>query len=328
METKSLKVVASTAFVFAMLSLHSPPVAAEFGKVIKIAGDRQIVVGPFGTPLPPFTVRVHDASGAPSSGVAVHITTTKKGSPCARNVDEFGFAGFNAQLDEGVCLNNGASLGFSDQAGLVTILPSDGNSPPSAFLIGARASVGNQQGVPEYARTQYFSIARAVNSPAGQPQIVVEYFNEVARNYFNTIYQSEIDVLDAGTFPDWTREVGSFIAWPTQAAAPPGAVPVCRFFGSKFTSHFYSADPAECDAVLASFPDWQLETREAFWIFLPDKVTGECGENLMPVWRVYRPSGPNHRYVTDRNVRDTMVFLAGWIAEGYGPDAVIMCTPR
>lgn len=314
--------------VFAVLSLGPTTVCAEFGRLTKIAGDRQIVVGPFNTPKAPFTVRVQGAGGEPLAGVAVHITATKTGSPCARNVDEFGFAGFNADLGDSVCSNNGASLGFTDAGGLVTISPSDLNSPPSAFLIGARASVGNQQGVPEIARTQFFSVVRAVNAPPGEPKVVVEYFNEVARNYFNTIYQSEIDVLDAGTFPDWTREVGSFIAWPTQAAAPPGAVPVCRFFGSKFTSHFYSADPAECDAVLANFPDWLLETREAFWIFLPDKLTGECAENLMPVWRVYRPSGPNHRYVTDRNVRDTMVLLAGWIAEGYGPDAVIMCTPR
>ena len=65
------------------------------------------------------------------------------------------------------------------------------------------------------------------------------------------------------------------------------------------TSHYYVdgrkvhdfnlAEPAECDAVVANFPDWVLETREAFWIFLPDKTTGACPENLMPVWRVYRP---------------------------------------
>ena len=128
-------------------------------------------------------------------------------------------------------------------------------------------------------------------------------------------------------FAGWTREVGGFIAWPSKDAAPAGAVPVCRFFASVFTSHFYTADPVECDAVVANFPEWQLETREAYWIVLPDKATGACGEGLMPVYRVLKPSYSNHRYVTDRVVRDTMV-AAGWIAEGYGPDAVIMCTAR
>ena len=304
---------------------------AEFGKMVKVAGDRQIVVGPFPAPKAPFTVRATDAVGAPLAGVAVHMQGTLflgPGGPCANNADEFGFAGFHAHTTFLVCGDNGSMFGGTDAAGLLTLAPADFNLAPSAFLIGAAANVGTQQGVPDIARIQYFSVIRAVNPPAGQPQVVVEYFHDGYRNYFNTIDQAEIDALDAGSFAGWTREVGSFIAWPSQAAAPPGAVPVCRFFGSVYASHFYTADPGECDAVVANFPDWQLETREAFWIFLPDKATGACAENLMPVYRVLKPTAPNHRYVTDRNVRDTMVVFGGWIAEGYGPDAVIMCTPR
>lgn len=310
-----------------MLAAFPAVALAEFGRMVKVTGDRQIVLGPFSTPKSPFTVGTVDAAGMPLAGTPVHMLTTTAGLPCARNLDEFGFAGFNADSSQPVCGNGGSIFGATDTTGSLTLSPPDFNTAPSAFLIGAAANAGAQQGVPEFARIQFFSIVRVESLPAGQPQVVVEYFNEVARNYFNTISQGEIDVLDAGTFPDWIREVGSFIAWPSQAAAPPGAVPVCRFFGSKFTSHFYSADNAECDAVLANFPDWLLETREAFWIYLPDKTTGACAENLMAIYRLYRPSGPNHRYVTDAAVRDTMV-AAGWIAEGYGPDAVIMCTPR
>lgn len=58
------------------------------------------------------------------------------------------------------------------------------------------------------------------------------------------------------------------------------------------------------------------------------KASGQCDPGLMPVYRLYNTrSGPNHRYVTDRSLRDTMVG-AGWIAEGYGPDAVMLCTPQ
>jgi len=36
--------------------------------------------------------------------------------------------------------------------------------------------------------------------------------------------------------------------------------------------------------------------------------------------------GDDHRYTTDRATRDEMVGK-GWIAEGDGPDAVVMCVP-
>jgi hypothetical protein len=45
------------------------------------------------------------------------------------------------------------------------------------------------------------------------------------------------------------------------------------------------------------------------------------------VYRVFsnRPDA-NHRYTIDRAVRDDMV-ARGWIAEGDGPDRVVMCAP-
>lgn len=319
--------LAALAFIVLLTAVCPVSSWAEFGKLVKVSGDRQIVVGPF-TPKAPFTVRVYDAGAAPLGGVPIHIQGTITTDPqCAGHWDEFHFAGFFAPFLFVVCGDNGSVFGATSQDGYKTLTPGDSNPVPSAFLIGAAANVGTQQGVPNIARTQFFSIVRAVNVPAGQPQVVVEYFHDGFRNYFNTINQVEIDALDAGLFSGWTREVGSFIAWPSQAAAPPGAVPVCRFFASKFTSHFYTADPVECDAVVANYSEWLLETREAYWIHLPDKSTGACAENLMPVYRVFKPTSPNHRYVTDRAVRDTMV-AAGWIAEGYGPDAVIMCTPK
>jgi hypothetical protein len=46
------------------------------------------------------------------------------------------------------------------------------------------------------------------------------------------------------------------------------------------------------------------------------------------VYRVFsnRPDA-NHRYMTDRVVRDQMV-AKGWLAEGDGPDLVVMCAPQ
>jgi len=34
----------------------------------------------------------------------------------------------------------------------------------------------------------------------------------------------------------------------------------------------------------------------------------------------------NHRYMTDKATRDQMV-AKGWLAEGDGPDLVVMCAP-
>ena len=59
-----------------------------------------------------------------------------------------------------------------------------------------------------------------------------------------------------------------------------------------------------------------------------DIATGACLFDTTPVYRVYnnRPDA-NHRYTTSLATRDSMV-VAGWIAEGYGPDAVAFCGPR
>lgn len=307
---------------------------ASFARIEKVSGDRQILVtGEFvgGVLAAPFTVRAVTGSGGPVEGKFVTIAPTNTGSPCAFRRDEFGYFGFNYDFLIISCVFNGGTWTVTNADGLATIVRSIASRPASALLVGAAAQPSSDTSVPAHARLQYFSVVRAVNSPPGNPSVVVEFFNEDVRHYFNTILQSEIDALDYWQIPGWTRSVGSFIAWEKAADAPPGAVPVCRFFSARYTSHFYTADPFECDAVIALFPeDWLLETREAFYIYLPDPITGACVEGTMPVYRVFggvTRRSPNHRYVTDRSLRDVMV-AQGWIAEGYGPDTVIMCTPR
>jgi hypothetical protein len=176
--------------------------------------------------------------------------------------------------------------------------------------------------------TAYWSIVRVKAPPAGRPAVVVEYYNAGLDHYFITLRDDEIRLLDAGVFAGWKRSIGAFIAYATQADAPPGTVPVCRFFSEKLNSHFYTADEDECETVIRTFPDgWMLETRAAFYTFVPDKATGACAPGLQPVYRLWNgKAAANHRYITDRSLRTHMAG-AGWIAEGYGPDAVIMCTP-
>lgn len=79
--------------------------------------------------------------------------------------------------------------------------------------------------------------------------------------------------------------------------------------------------------MLRRWPEtWTLETRSALRVSVPDP-TGACPVGTQPVYRLLNANAAvNHRYVTDRALRDVMV-TRGWIAEGAGADAVAMCSP-
>jgi hypothetical protein len=64
------------------------------------------------------------------------------------------------------------------------------------------------------------------------------------------------------------------------------------------------------------------------YLGMPDTANGACGPGLIPVYRVWdKRIDTNHRYTTDRSLRDQMV-AQGWVKEGYGDDLVIMCAPQ
>ena len=61
-------------------------------------------------------------------------------------------------------------------------------------------------------------------------------------------------------------------------------------------------------------------------MFLP--VAGVCPANTTEVYRVFsNRADANHRYMTDKAVRQMMVDK-GWLAEGDGPNLVVMCAPE
>ena len=61
------------------------------------------------------------------------------------------------------------------------------------------------------------------------------------------------------------------------------------------------------------------------FVLLP--IAGACPPGTLPVYRVFsnRPDA-NHRYMIDATIRNQMV-ARGWLAEGDGPDLVVMCVP-
>lgn len=287
-----------------------------------LAGDRQIVVNSATPPLA-YRVRALDSNGQPIAGTPLVMGPTGLGGPW--RTDEFGFRGFNAAALLSYCSFGCPPAGYTfitDASGIAEGRGQYVDALPSAFLYGATSGgTGHPQ--------VFFSVVAVTQTPPGKPTMIVEYFHQGLGHYFITHFSNEITALDENKLVGWTRSVGAFIVYDSEADAPAGAVPVCRFFSSRYTSHFYTADVSECAAVETRWPeDWRLETREAFWINVPSAATGSCPSQLQPVYRLYLSrNGPTHRYVTDAVVRDRMV-ASGWISEGYGPNGAVFCTPR
>lgn len=155
---------------------------------------------------------------------------------------------------------------------------------------------------------------------------LVEFYHATLDHYFVSADPAEIGLLDAATITGWTRTGHGFNVWTTAAS---GANPVCRFylppaFGD---SHFYSAAPGECADVAARFPWLVYESPSVFFASLPVLATGTCPPGTLPVYRLWNQrSDSNHRYTADPLVKAEMV-AKGYLAEGYGPNAVIMCAP-
>jgi Repeat of unknown function (DUF5648) len=167
----------------------------------------------------------------------------------------------------------------------------------------------------------------AAHAPAvtAQTFAVVEFYHAGRDHYFSAL-PPDIAALDSGRVPGWVRTGQMFNAY----AKPGGnADPVCRFHipPPEGDSHFYSASAQECADVASKHRSFVLESPDAMYVDLPDLATGACPQGDLPVYRLFdQRTDINHRYTTDPSTRTAMV-AAGWIAEGYGPDRVIMCTP-
>ncbi|MEO8485085.1 MAG: hypothetical protein ABI585_01990 [Betaproteobacteria bacterium] len=151
------------------------------------------------------------------------------------------------------------------------------------------------------------------------PQVVaVEYFHAGFGHYFVTAQADEIAGLDSGAFAGWARTGQSWNVWTSGT----GLADVCRFFTTFFapkSSHFYTADAAEC-AFVQQNPVWQYE-KIAFKAALREG-SGACPAGI-PLYRLYnegQTGAPNHRYTTSLAIRAQMI-AQGFVAE----DANTIC---
>jgi hypothetical protein len=171
-----------------------------------------------------------------------------------------------------------------------------------------------------------------VLTPLPPPITIVqvdEFYHPGLRHYFITADVEEKQALDTGVHAGWVRTGESFKAYATGSGADGSINPVCRYYGNPLRgldSHFYSADTGECVGVFVIFPFvWLLESDNVFQINLPDTATGACPSGTIPVYRLWdQPGDSNHRYTASAAIKDQML-AAGYVLEGYGPDAVVMC---
>jgi hypothetical protein len=210
--------------------------------------------------------------------------------------------------------NGGRAAAVTDGAGkAVFSYASDGTAGTDVIEVTGEA-----------AGVQVVALAKA-SWAAGASTQVVEYYHAAFDHYFVTWGPAEIAILDAGVaIKGWVRTGHT---WRAHTAGQDGASPVCRFYipPERGDSHFYGRGTTECEATGASNPSFVLEDAQFMYLSLP--VDGACPAGTTNVYRVFsnRPDA-NHRYTTDRALRDQMVGK-GWLAEGDGPDLVVMCAP-
>jgi uncharacterized delta-60 repeat protein len=155
----------------------------------------------------------------------------------------------------------------------------------------------------------------------------VIYHHRDLDHYFLTANPQEQALLDNGVTAGWQR-TGDRFRVVASLAPDPEITPVCRFYGrpeAGLDSHFFSAAPDECASVAERFSaSWQLETREAFQVHMPDRLTGACPRGSYAVLRAFNGrADANHYYGT------LPAAPAGWIYEGYGtgPHPTAFCAP-
>lgn len=180
----------------------------------------------------------------------------------------------------------------------------------------------------------FATTALAATRVAHAADNAIEYYHAGFDHYFVTSLPNEIAALDNGTLTGWTRTGRAFAVFNTQSAA--GLSPVCRFYilPQHGDSHFFSASPAECADIRAkiltdpNYSGYIEESPSVFYAVLPNTATGACPAGNVPVYRLWNQrADSNHRYTTDPGIKAAMQ-AKGYLAEGYGPDAVSLCTPQ
>ena len=302
-------------FSSATLTIESNSAAGPVPVALSGTPSSDIARGVYATP--PWLDFDHQPLGTASAPRTLTITNPERIILILESVT---ILGKNA-ADFSMASECGAGHQYSDNRGCSTTIAF---SPADK---GPRAAEIKFVGHTPTSSAGYVTLTYSLTGFGGpvMPVDVVEYYNASLDHYFITWLPAEQANLDAGNTPTkWERTGHSFHA---HAVPQPGTSPVCRYylppaFGD---SHFFGRGTAECDATGIAHPAFTLEDPQFMQMALP--IAGACPAATTPIYRVFsnRPDA-NHRYMTDRAVRDAMV-AKGWLAEGDGPDLVAMCAP-
>ncbi|MFO1312780.1 MAG: beta-propeller fold lactonase family protein [Burkholderiales bacterium] len=263
-----------------------------------------------GKPIALDAIAAAGATELAAFGVLAPVTSVAQGAPFVRKVEAIG-----GRLPLTWSVAQGSlppGLQLDPQTGWLSGTPSgEGTSAFTARVVDAFGGFAS--------RDFTFSTRAAASATA------VEFYNAALDHYFVTWVAAEIAALDQGTAIQGWKRTG--LSLPTLTAPRGDTSPLCRFYipPALGNSHFFGRGGAECNATAAAHPTFVLEDPAFMHMVLPSG--GTCPAATLPVYRVFsaRPDA-NHRYTTDRAVRDAMV-AKGWLAEGDGPDLVVMCAP-
>ena len=187
------------------------------------------------------------------------------------------------------------------------------------LLLAAGQHAARRAPVPDARRRQ----------PAGQV-VAIEFYNRTLDHYFmSTDPTRSTSSTPARRWAGCARAL-RFLAYSAPGAGHEPGVPVLSRARRTATRISTRPSPAECAATVAAHPR-RLDLREPVGVLhraartrRPARVRRARGR----VWRFFNRRTTNHRYTTEVTMRDEMRSDARrGSPEGYGPDAVIMCSP-
>ena len=178
-----------------------------------------------------------------------------------------------------------------------------------------------------FAESLIHRIGRITTGVVSTSMSVVEFYHAAFDHYFITWMPDEIAILDTGHADqrlDAHRPLFQDLHFPAVRNLAGVSLLHSAVRWAIRTSSVAAPRSAKRQGRRIRASRWR--TRASCTCSCPS--AGVCPANTIQVYRVFsnRPDA-NHRYMIDKAVRDQMV-AKGWLAEGDGPDLVVMCAPQ